>query len=99
MSNQDQRFVDAQAMSTDELRAAVRRLGVTPKGGLSRATRRDLINWYVINTPRRRLRTCDHMNENGPHPWNLTVCGRPADERSAQDSPRCAQHLTDGSPR
>lgn len=52
MTTQDQRFADAQSMSTDELRAAVRRLGVTPKGGLSRASRRDLINWYVINTPR-----------------------------------------------
>lgn len=49
---QDARHAAAQAMTTDQLRDAVRCLGVRPNGGLSRATRADLINWYVMNTPR-----------------------------------------------
>jgi hypothetical protein len=49
----DPRQAQAEAMTTDELRTAARRLGVNPRGGLSKATRRDLINWYVMNTPRK----------------------------------------------
>lgn len=52
-ADRNPRQAEAEAMSTDDLRAAVRRMGINPRGGLSKATRRDLINWYVMNTPRR----------------------------------------------
>lgn len=50
-TDQTGRAAEAAAMTRDELRKAVRRLGVRPAGGLSRATRRELVNWYVMNSP------------------------------------------------
>jgi hypothetical protein len=52
MSGQDVRREQAEQMTTEDLRRAVKRLGVRPQGGLSRASRRNLIDWYVMNTPR-----------------------------------------------
>jgi hypothetical protein len=52
-TDQAGRAAEAAAMTKDELRKAVRRLGGRPAGGLSRATRSELVNWYVMNSPRR----------------------------------------------
>ncbi len=51
-TDRDSRAAEAKAMTRDQLIREVRRLGVRPNGGLSRATRRELENWYVMNTPR-----------------------------------------------
>lgn len=36
-------------MTKPQLRAALRPLNLNPKGGLSRATRRELVGWMVMN--------------------------------------------------
>jgi hypothetical protein len=50
----DARAAEAKTMTVDQLRRALRPLNLNVQGGLSRATRADLVNWYVMNTPRPR---------------------------------------------